>query len=53
MLKAMYITCAVFTYAPFLLFHALVSIMVWDSTAWDKACLMLYDLVNEITDPKD
>lgn len=53
MLKAIYITLALVTYAPFLLFHGLVSLMVWNAAAWDEACNVAFDIIDSVVSSKN
>ena len=49
MLKGIYIACALVTYAPFLFFHGLVSLMIWNSDPWDDACQVMTEMIDSVT----
>ena len=49
MLKGIYIACALVTYAPFLFFHGLVSLMIWNAGPWDDACQVITEMIDSVT----
>ena len=49
MLKGIYIGCALVTYAPFLFFHGIVSLLIWDATPWDDACCAAGEVIDNVT----
>jgi len=52
MLKGIYIALALVTYAPFLFFHGLVSLMIWNSEPWDDACGVMSEIIDSVITTK-
>lgn len=48
MLKGIYVAFAIVTYAPFLLFHGIVSLLIWDAEPWDDACGVMTEIIDSV-----
>ena len=48
MLKGIYIAAALVTYAPFLFFHGIVSLLIWNAAPWDDACEVMTEIIDSV-----
>ena len=52
MLKGIYVAFAIVTYAPFLFFHGLVSLLIWNANPWDDACEVMSEIIDSVITTK-
>jgi len=52
MLKGIYVAFALVTYAPFLFFHGLVSLLIWNANPWDDACEVMSEIIDSVITTK-